>query len=730
MHGSQDWLADFSRLVWLKLLAAAIFLTPIPVLSSESERPPERTPVMVSEGLLAGNESMVSSEGLLGNEDNLLGGEGDLLGSEGDLLGSEGDLLGSEGDLLGSEEDLLGSEDDLLGSEDDLLGSEDDLLGSEDDLLGSEDEFLPQSDGLETTSSATRSTRDNAAANHLALFAENRYPSANTCKVCHPKHYDEWSVSQHAYAQLSPVYMAMQRTINAATSNTNGDFCIRCHNQVGMNLGESTAMNNLDRHPTSREGITCVVCHRVNMEYGKVSGRVALEQGGLLTPVYGPLGDGELNRVLENRDQYRVVTEEDKSGRKIHTEVGQFTQLSESSFCGTCHDVNLFNGFRLEEAFSQYKNSPAAAKGISCQDCHMGKVQGEVSGYEHGPAAVVGGVETAARKLTNHFFAGPDYSVIHPGLFPHNAEAAEMATMREWLTFRYKEGWGTDAFENDLPDVYEFPERWRAVDDRYDAREILDRQFKLLNWAEEKRYEVLRAGYKLGAIRITKNSQKGLKFEVDVTNGTDGHPVPTGFDAERLVWLQVTVKDESGQVIYESGDLDPNGDLRDAHSLYVHNGDLPLDKDLFSLQSKFITRNVRGGEREQVLAVNYSNDPLPFVRPFTRSLALTGQPAGARKHRLTIPPLATRTAKYHVKSKNLDDAYSYRLNVQLKTAMIPVNLLDAIQGVGFDYNMSAKEIAEGVVAGHQVLWEKDLMIRLGSTREQFVTQREAMPAIQ
>ena len=84
-----------------------------------------------------------------------------------------------------------------------------------------------------------------------------------------------------------------------------------------------------------------------------------------------------------------------------------------------------------------------------------------------------------------------------------------------------------------------------------------------------------------------------------MTNGTDGHPVPTGFDAERLVWLQITVKDDAGQVVYESGDLDPNGDLRDAHSLYVHNGDLPLDRELFSLQSKFITRNVRGGEREQ-----------------------------------------------------------------------------------------------------------------------------------
>ena len=34
---------------------------------------------------------------------------------------------------------------------------------------------------------------------------------------------------------------------------------MRCHTPVGMNLEEPTFMSNLDRHPTSREGITCVV---------------------------------------------------------------------------------------------------------------------------------------------------------------------------------------------------------------------------------------------------------------------------------------------------------------------------------------------------------------------------------------------------------------------------------------------------------------------------------------
>ena len=628
--------------------------------------------------------------------------------------GIDDEKKGKDDDLLADDDDddeKKGKDDDLLADDDDddeKKGKDDDLLADDDDddeKKGKDDGLLADDDDDEKKA-ASESAKDDAGTEHLDLFAENRYPSANTCKICHPIQYDQWSVSQHAYAQLSPVFMAMQRTINAATSGTNGDFCIRCHTPVGMNMGESTNISNLDRHPTSREGITCVACHRLNVEYGKVSGRIALVQGDVLEPVFGPKGNAELARVLENPKEYQVVTKKDEAGRKIHTEVGHFPQLSTSAFCGICHDVNLFNGFRLEEAFSEYKNSPAAARGESCQDCHMGKVQGIASGYAVGPAASVGGVDTEPRKLTDHFFAGPDYSLVHPGIFPHNADAVALANLREWLQYDHKAGWGTDDFEDNVSDDYAFPKAWESVDDRYDAREILDRQFRLLKLAEKKRLEVLRHGYKLGKIETLSSDRNGIGFRVQVRNGTDGHNVPTGFDAERLVWLEVTVTDADGKIVFKSGDLDPNGDVRDTHSLYVHNGELPLDKQLFTLQSRFVTRNVRGGVREQVLPINFSVDPLPFVRPFTRSVVLSGQPAGARKHRSTIPPLASRWPTFRVPADQLTGNGRYMATVRIKTGALPINLIDAIKGVGFDYGMSTREVADAIVAGHQVIWEK------------------------
>ena len=150
------------------------------------------------------------------------------------------------------------------------------------------------------------SAQEKAEEEHDSLLLENRFPSATTCRPCHPGHYREWSVSAHAYAQMSPVFNAMHSTIFKLTNGTNGDFCIRCHTPVGMNLKEPEFMSNIDRHPTSREGVTCIACHRLKNAYGKVSGRLAIVEGDIFDAVFGPTGNEELKRVIES-GEYIVI---------------------------------------------------------------------------------------------------------------------------------------------------------------------------------------------------------------------------------------------------------------------------------------------------------------------------------------------------------------------------------------------------------------------------------------
>ncbi len=551
---------------------------------------------------------------------------------------------------------------------------------------------------------------------HQALLEEGRFPSASTCRTCHPTHYREWSTSPHAYAQMSVVFQTMQAAIINLTNGTNGDFCIRCHTPVGMNIGEPTVLENEKRHPTSREGITCITCHRVGANYGRISGRLPIEEAPLCETVYGPSGNSEgLNeevaRVLD--DPGIKVAGCGEAGRTIHQRAEQRVFLTSSGVCGTCHDVRLVNGFRLEDAFSEYKVSPAARRGVSCQDCHMGEEPGLPNGYAQGPAAVIGGTPTRTRKITNHSFPGPDYSLIHPGIFPHNSKAAKMASISEWLRFDYESGWGdrNSEFERQASKAKpEFPKEWRSKGKRRRARKLLVENCELLDRIEADRLKILQVGIRLDEVVVEKADESGLRFRVKVANGTDGHGVPTGFDAERIIFLHVTVRDASDQVVFESGDRDPNGDIRDLHSLYVHNGELDLDPYLFNLQSKFLTRNLRGSEREQVLPINVSVDPLPFLRPEPRPTGIYGRPRGTRKHKQVILPNMHRWASYEVSPAQLSGRGPYTAEIALVAQMVPVNLIHEVSFMGFEYGMSEKQVADRVVDGAQVLWRRRVQL--------------------
>lgn len=699
---------------------------------------------------------------------------------------------------------------------------EDDDFGSEgDDDFGSdaEDQKKALEDFVNQDSDDEAKQYSTAAEAHLtflkALESEKRFPSAATCAGCHPDHYREWSVSAHAYAQMSPVFNTMHAAIVDRTSGTNGDFCIRCHNQIGMQRDEPLFTSNLNRHPASIEGITCVVCHRVNKNYGKVSGRTHIQAGDIFTTMFGPKGGEILEETLQVEDLKNKLntlaidpeTGEKPTGKKdLHATIEKFDPIASSGFCGSCHDVNLLNGFRLEEAFTQFKNSPAAAKEQSCQDCHMGKIPGAVAttidkrvdpegfekaNYAIGPGARIGGdiwaepldedgepnkdygYATTPRKRTNHMFVGPDYSIIHPAIFPHSQDLRqafwdtereledgkyERVGLKHLIEFQYEQGWGDpkSAFEKSM---VENPERekslpwpWNDPIVRQTMAEKLNNNFRLLNSIHEERVQILRRGVQLHDFEVTRNDKKGLEFRIKVVNGTDGHGVPTGFDAERLAFLQITVNDAKGRPVFKSGDRDPNGDIRDLHSSYVHAhaakkgkwleasawkeaAGLKLMKDdkhwledpyLFNLQSKFITRNHRGGEREQILAVNYSIDPLPYIRPDTRPGILQARPAGARKQARILPPNGHRWAEYKVKPTQLTGEAPYTIDVKFIWQMVPVNLVKEISDQGFDYNLSPAEVARRVAYGHKMpdgsrrggaitTWEQTVKLAAGET---------------
>jgi len=206
---------------------------------------------------------------------------------------------------------------------------------------------------------------------HAAVFAESSYPSAVECAPCHRSIFTEWSASNHAYASISPMFHKFEQAINTLASGTIGSFCVRCHQQIGTQRGEPREKPLWERSAISREGITCVTCHRVQQAFGKVNGERHVSPGDIFQPVVNS-GVGEnFGNVLDDPENYGIARTRSERGRPIHLGAVKFEQISKSEFCVSCHQVAVHPGIKLEVVWDQYRDSPAARDGVTCQECHV-----------------------------------------------------------------------------------------------------------------------------------------------------------------------------------------------------------------------------------------------------------------------------------------------------------------------------------------------------------------------
>ncbi len=512
---------------------------------------------------------------------------------------------------------------------------------------------------------------------HAAVLSEDDFPSASKCATCHERIYQEWSSSSHAYAGISPMFHKFEQKINDLAP-TIGAFCVRCHMTVGTTLGEAREMPLWERSQVSREGITCITCHRVKENYGKANGERRIEAGDIHEPVYGNSDGSGLAETIGKKSYYKVATGKGERGSKIHTQAIQFEQLSTSEFCVSCHQVAVNLGIKLEVVWDQYRASPARKHGTTCQDYHMGKVPGVAAGYETGPAAVVAGKEINPDRVHhNHAFYGPGYPIAHPGIFPHNPEA-ENWSIEEWLQFDYRAGWGTADFEEQLDAgeiSVEFPEAWADAGDREDARIIIEDNLEKLAEKRELRRQVMENGSKLEGPFFAEPPQQGrdLKFTYKVHNTDEGHNLPSGsLGAQPEIWLNVALIGPDGSNLWESGYLDSHGDMADLHSLDVRAGTVKHDDQLFNLQTKFLTTNVKGTDREMYLPINLDVDQLPFLRPAGQPVTVINHPPTVRMESRSLPPLSNRDAKYKIPGELLKTPGTYRLAVRLRSRAEPI----------------------------------------------------------
>jgi len=327
----------------------------------------------------------------------------------------------------------------------------------------------------------------------------------------------QWRASVMANSSRDPYWQGSVRRESIDHPEISADVqdeCSSCHMEaqhlIDKAEGKKTEifsrlplLKKHDRDAYAEDGVTCSVCHQI-------------ERKGLGTPQTFN-GNIEVAGVSNQnqREEYGPFLPD--AGHKTIMQSStkgfipqQAVHIRDSALCGTCHTlITTVRGpggkpmgeFPEQMPYQEWLHSDFNKK-QSCQNCHMPQVAEEVP-----ITAVYGPKRTSMRR---HVFIGGNFLL--PALLNEHREELDTAAQPEELDAAVKR-------------TSEFLRTQSA------KLEVLDQ----------------------------KETGDGLSFTVRVQNLT-GHKLPTAYPSRRA-WLHVTVTDNSGHIVFESGALNPDGSV-------------------------------------------------------------------------------------------------------------------------------------------------------------------------
>jgi len=272
-------------------------------------------------------------------------------------------------------------------------------------------------------------------------------------------------------------------------------------------------------------------------------------------------------------------------------------------FCIQCHSAIATRGGEVVPNFSFDDFSPIALEGITCEACH--KVSGLAREYNSGHILdETGPIRGPIQDPTPNGFHESRYSPLHDSsafcggchdVIEQNNLILERP-FEEWKsspaaaegrncqschmpTYRGKAAPFDNVPERDNLHIHRFIGVDMPLKDDFITDPVL---------FEELRAEVVALLRSAGSVKVetATNVKAGEQLDLFVTvrNLIDAHSLPTGATFNRQLWLAVTVKDANGTILYRTGHLDDNGDLRNYWSALDQFG----DDDLVEFSSRFV----------------------------------------------------------------------------------------------------------------------------------------------
>lgn len=358
----------------------------------------------------------------------------------------------------------------------------------------------------------------------LPVDRNEYFSGSGPCVICHQDMQDEssqdvsidsmWRSTMMANAARDPYWHASVRAEilqNPGLSEAIQDKCANCHmpmawftlnvNQENVEVLDGGLLNpSQELHSLAMDGVSCTLCHQIQEEG---LGFADSYSGGFGIDLETPEGE---------RSIYGPYIVDDAGSLIMQSVSGyipvQSNHVADSELCATCHtlytstvdvDGNILGEFPEQVPYFEWFYS-AYRKSQSCQDCHMPEAQGGVR---------ISNTDDILRNpFYQHLFVGGNVYMLE--IFQEFGDELQVTASQDQFA-------ETQA---------------RTLDQLQNLTATLELEEPTLSGGR-------------------------LRFEL-ILEALTGHKFPTGYPSRRA-WIHVKVLDVNGEVVFESGGVNPDG---------------------------------------------------------------------------------------------------------------------------------------------------------------------------
>ena len=357
-----------------------------------------------------------------------------------------------------------------------------------------------------------------ARTNTAQAFDPRSMSGSKTCGEagCHQQIYEEWSVSAHRYSAMDLGFRAIQTSMGEQNGPESTRYCAGCHDPISLFAGaKNLYRDDLTTAVGRDEGVSCISCHAIRQTDVKGNASYVIAQPARYM---FEMRDGSAARTLRNF-LIRAYPQE-------HVRSLQHGLFKSPEFCAACHkqfidrEINQVGWVQLQNQYDNWRKSRwndtlNPKRTIECRECHMplessqDPASGDDRDYNRSPHD--------GRARSHRFLAANQFMPLAlklPGADKHAA-----------LTERWLQG-------------------------RIDVPEIADK------WRKGPAVPI----ELVAPARVRPGAP--IDLQVLITNNKVGHDFPTGPLDIIQSWVEIVVRDQNGNVVYETGQRDERHFIR------------------------------------------------------------------------------------------------------------------------------------------------------------------------